>query len=249
MTKYELMRWLTFPIMPVHLQTVRHHIKQLVKETTKDNGVMEILDVGGRKSPYTIGIDAKITLLDVPQEAGTREALHLGFTKDILTTIQKKRSNIKDLLIQDMTQSTIEEASYDAVISVEVIEHIVEDELFVKNIAKVIKPGGWAYLTTPNGDYIKNTGPDKNPDHVRHYTKEQLQAILEAYFDRVEVFYAVKTGKYRVQGLKSYRFDKPFRTIKSIFANIINSYQSKGVAKSPKRTAHLIAIAYKEEDN
>ena len=248
MTKYELMRWLTFPIMPVHLQTVRHHIKQLVKETTKNDGVLDILDVGGRKSPYTIGLDAKITLLDVPQEAGTREALHLGFTKDILSTIQKKRSNIKDLLIQDMTQSTIKEGSFDAVISVEVIEHIVEDGLFVKNIAKVIKPGGWAYLTTPNGDYIKNTGPDKNPDHIRHYTKKQLQAILEEHFDKVEVFYAVKTGKHRVQGLKSYKFGKPVRTIKSIFANIINNYQSKEVAKSAKRTAHLIAIAYKEKN-
>ncbi len=245
MTNYEFIRWLTYPIMPVHLQTVRQHIIQLVKQNSSNKKVIDVLDVGGRKSPYTIGVAANITLLDVPQEAGIKEDLHLGFTTAILATIQKKRSNIKDMLIQDMTQSTLEDASYDAVVSVEVIEHVEEDDLFVKNIAKVIKPGGWAYLTTPNGDYIKNEGPGKNPDHVRHYTKEQLQTLLAKYFDNVEVFYAVKTGKYRVQGLKSYKFNKPVSTLKSVLANIINRFQSNGLATSSRRTAHLIAIAYK----
>src|SRR5690606_14254555 len=138
---------------------------------------VSILDVGGRKSPYTINLPAKITLLDVPQESGTKEALNLGFTETILTSIQKKRSNIKDVIIQDMTQSTLPEAFYDAVVSIEVIEHVPADDLFVKHIAQVLKKGGWAYLTTPNGDYIKNEGPGKNPDHVRHYTRVELQSL------------------------------------------------------------------------
>ncbi|WP_052172360.1 methyltransferase domain-containing protein [Psychroserpens jangbogonensis] len=244
MTNYEFMRWATFSIMPTHLVTVRNDIKRLVKSNRKGESKMSILDVGGRKSPYTINLPADITLLDVPQESGTREELNLGFTKDILTSIQKKRSNIKDVVIQDMTKSTVKDASYDAVVCIEVIEHVEEDNVFVKNISKAIDKGGWAYFTTPNGDFIKNEGPGKNPDHVRHYSKLELQTLLEKYFDSVDVHYAVKTGKYRVQGLKSFSLINPVETLKSIFSNIINRFQSKNVSNSPIKTAHLIGIGY-----
>nr|WP_321233394.1 methyltransferase domain-containing protein [uncultured Psychroserpens sp.] len=244
MTNYEFMRWTTFSIMPTHLVTVRNDIKRLIK-SYKKLGKMSVLDVGGRKSPYTINVPANITLLDVPQESGTREELNLGFTDDILATIQKKRTNIKDVVIEDMTKSTLEDASYDAVVCIEVIEHVEEDDVFVKNISKVIDKGGWAYFTTPNGDYIKNEGPDKNPDHVRHYTRAELEALLKKYFDNVDVHYGVKTGKYRVQGLKSFSLNKPFGTLKSIYSNIINRFQSRGVENTSQETAHLIAIGYK----
>lgn len=245
MTNYEIMRWVTFPIMPTHLVTVRNDIKRLVRLYNKKEGRMSVLDVGGRKSPYTINLSADITLLDVPQESGTKEELNLGFTKAILTTIQKKRSNINTVIIEDMTSSTLEDESYDAVVCVEVIEHVEDDDVFINNIAKVIKKGGWAYFTTPNGDYIKNEGPNKNPDHVRHYTRLELQTLLEKYFDKVDVHYGVKTGTYRVQGLKSYSLKKPMQTIQSIFSNIINRYQSMGVKNAAQKTAHLIAIGYK----
>lgn len=245
MTQYEFMRWVTFPIMPTHLVTVRNNIKQLLKEYKKGTTIPSVLDVGGRKSPYTIQLPANVTLLDVPQEEGTREVLNLGFTKDILTTIQKKRSNIKDVIIEDMTKSTLPDASYEAVVCIEVIEHVEADAIFVRNIAKVIKKGGWAYFTTPNGDYIKNEGPNRNPDHVRHYTRLELQSLLEEYFDKVDVHYGVKTGQYRVQGLKSYSLKRPLQTLHSIFSNVVNRWQSKDVSGTAEETAHLIAIGYK----
>lgn len=245
MTNYEFLRWATFSILPTHLVTVRNDIKRLIKLNKKSEPKLSILDVGGRKSPYTINLSADITLLDVPQESGTREDLNLGFTNDILTTIKKKRSNIKNVVIQDMTKSTLQDGSYGAVVCIEVIEHVEQDDVFVKNISKVIIDGGWAYFTTPNGDYIKNEGPNKNPDHVRHYKRAELQTLLEKYFDSVDVHYGVKTGKYRVQGLKSFSLKHPMRTFKSIYSNIINRLQSRGVKNISQETAHLIAIGYK----
>jgi len=245
MTKYELMRWITFPLMPVILVNSRRDIVKLVAASKKKNKEVSVLDVGGRKSPYTISVNADITLLDIPQESDTQEKLNLGFTNDMLTAVQKTRSNIKDVVIQDMTKSTLEEESYNAVVCVEVIEHVEEDDIFIKNVSKVIKKGGWAYFTTPNGDYIKNEPPNYNPDHKRHYTRKQLKELLEKHFENVEVNYAVKTGKYRVWGLKSFKITKPVRLIKSIIGNIVNRYQSKGVEKMQERTAHLVATAYK----
>jgi SAM-dependent methyltransferase len=244
MTKYEFMRWLTFPIMPTHLLTVRNDLKQLLKTHTNTSTPF-VLDVGGRKSPYTINLPAAITLLDVPQESGTKEDLNLGFTDHILSSIQKKRSNISNVIIQDMTKSKLEDASYDAVVCIEVIEHVEEDVVFVENISKVIKSNGWAYFTTPNGDFIKNEGPDKNPDHVRHYTKQELESVLNKHFKKAEVYYAVKTGKHRVQGLRSYKINKPLSILRTMYSNIVNRFQSKNVKHLSQNTAHLIAVGYK----
>ena len=245
MTTYEFMRWITFPVMPVLLNTARRDILKLSKTHKVRGQTLSILDVGGRKSPYTIQIDADITLLDVPQENETQAQLNLGFTSELLDFIKQKRSNIKDIIIQDMTQSTLPKSSYDAVVCVEVIEHVEEDDLFVQHIAEVVKPGGWAYFTTPNGDYIKNEPPYYNPDHKRHYTKNQLQTLLERYFNKVDVRYAVKTGKYRAWGHQPFSLKRPITLMKSIMGNIVNRFQSKGLADTSQRTAHLIAIVYK----
>lgn len=245
MTNYEFMRWLTFPLMTTHLVTVRNDIKRLIKTGVSSGKPLSILDVGGRKSPYTINLPATITLLDVPQEAGTKEDLNLGFTDSILTTIQKKRSNIMDVIIQDMTQSTLPDEAYDAVVSIEVIEHVEADDLFIKHIVQVLKKGGWAYFTTPNGDYIKNEGPNKNLDHVRHYTKVELQALLEKYFNKVEVHYAVSTGKYRVWSLQSLKTINPISMFKTLVGTFVNRFQSKGLEARSENTAHLVAVGYK----
>ncbi|MEH6535807.1 MAG: methyltransferase domain-containing protein [Psychroserpens sp.] len=239
------MRWFTLPIMPVLLVTAQKDIVRLVKKTKQNNNDFSILDVGGRKSPYTVNVPAEITLLDVPQENNVQEKLNLGFTTDLLDKVKKVRSNINNIIIEDMTKSTLSDASFNAVVCVEVIEHVEEDDIFIKNVSNVINKNGWAYFTTPNGDYIKNVPPNYNPDHKRHYTRQQLQELLERHFDRVSVKYAVKTGKHRVWGLKSFKIKKPWRLVKSIFGNIVNRFESKGIEETANGTAHLIAIAYK----
>ena len=48
------------------------------------------------------------------------------------------------------------DASFDTVISCETIEHVPDPALAVRELARVLRPGGWLFLTTPN--YLGSTG-------------------------------------------------------------------------------------------
>lgn len=78
--------------------------------------------------------------------------------------------------------SNLEDNSFDTVISFQVIEHIENDDLFVKEIYRVLKPGGTALIATPN---IKMT-LTRNPWHVREYKQDELEGLIKKYFGKVE---------------------------------------------------------------
>ncbi len=76
-----------------------------------------------------------------------------------------------------------EDNCFDAVVSFQVIEHIEEDEALVKEIHRVLKPGGVLVLTTPN----RTMSLTRNPWHVREYTPGELKALLNRYFAKTDM--------------------------------------------------------------
>jgi 2-polyprenyl-3-methyl-5-hydroxy-6-metoxy-1,4-benzoquinol methylase len=72
--------------------------------------------------------------------------------------------------------------TFDFVVTFQVIEHIPNDQLFVKEIARVLKPGGKMIVTTPN----KKMSITRNPWHVREYTLSELETLLLKSFVSVE---------------------------------------------------------------
>lgn len=51
------------------------------------------------------------------------------------------------------------EQPFDAVLITEIIEHVAHPDQFLKKVASLIKPGGIIVMTTPNGQYLRNTLP------------------------------------------------------------------------------------------
>lgn len=73
--------------------------------------------------------------------------------------------------------------SFDVVITFQVIEHIQDDVTFLKEIHRVLKPGGLAMITTPN----RPMSLSRNPWHIREYTGKELGDLAKKTFSRVEV--------------------------------------------------------------
>ena len=241
MKPFELAYLCAKPFLPPLHRKVRRRLLKLAKSSAR---CPDILDVGGRKSHYTIGVPGNITITDLPRETEIQKILNLGVNGQIIGKTFERRSNVAAIVFDDMTRSSLVDNAFDFAISIEVLEHVEEDELFIKEVHRVLKPGGTFIMTTPNGDFVKNT----NPDHKRHYTREQLRSLLSAYFRNVEVEYAIQGGRFRTMRLRGWSVRRPLRTASSVIGNFVNTIQSapESIKSRPKGTRHLIAVAGKQ---
>jgi len=96
----------------------------------------------------------------------------------------------------------IEDNSVDFVVTFQVIEHIKDDKQFLREIYRVLKPGGKMILTTPN-ILMSLT---RNPWHFREYTPDKMREVLESSFEKYElrgVFGNEKTMEYYIKNKES----------------------------------------------
>jgi len=78
--------------------------------------------------------------------------------------------------------SGLKDNSFDFVVSFQVIEHIKKDKDLIKEVYRVLKPGGKYIVSTPN---IK-TSLTRNPWHIREYTVNEFESLLLNPFEKVE---------------------------------------------------------------
>lgn len=91
-------------------------------------------------------------------------------------------------VVADATALPYPDASFDRIIAAEVLEHIVDDERAIAELARVLRPGGTIAVTVPaqaaervcwalSADYHAPAVPD---GHVRIYSSEELREKLAA---------------------------------------------------------------------
>jgi len=110
---------------------------------------------------------------------------YLAFDK-IKIVVEKLQRSFPEVTFQQMIfppLTGLKDNSFDNIVSFQVIEHIKNDELFLKEIYRVLKPGGKAYITTPN----KLMSLTRNPWHIREYDDKELQKLAGQVFDYIEI--------------------------------------------------------------
>jgi len=101
----------------------------------------------------------------------------------IIASLQKKYPSGNFISGNIPPFSKLKDNSFDRIFSFQVIEHIENDRLFLKEIHRVLRPGGVAFLTTPN----RPMSLSRNPWHVREYTAKELTALAREFFQEVEM--------------------------------------------------------------
>ena len=97
--------------------------------------------------------------------------------------IESNRLKNKSVVMMNGEQHQFEDNSFDTIVTFQVIEHINNDNLFVEEIYRILRPGGKALITTPNIEMTLT----RNPWHIREYTSRQLQDLAENFFSKITI--------------------------------------------------------------
>lgn len=89
--------------------------------------------------------------------------------------------------------------SYDVVICFQVLEHIRHDDRFLRDVYRVLKPGGRFVLTTPNRAMTLTP----NPWHQREYLPAELKELMCGIFDEVKVMGISPNSKVKAYYLQN----------------------------------------------
>ena len=236
MTPFELTYLGLEPLMSPLYHLVRGRLRNLIGGRR-----IGLLDVGGRRSHYTTGLSADVILTDLPRRSAMHRALNLGMTDAMVKETIGRRSNLRAVIYDDMTRSSLRGSSFEGAVAIEVLEHVDCDEQFVREVARVLRPGGFFLMTTPNGDSV----PNHNPDHRRHYTRTQLETLLLTTFSEVRVEYAIYGGRFHNWSLPSWSARRPLRTGRAMVGGALTTLRSAGSAMAGRAggTQHLLAVA------
>lgn len=183
-------------------------VAKLLRAIHKLNPTVKILDIGCRDGIFTSEFSKTNNVF--------------GMDMDMKSLIKAKANGLRAALTDAGRGLPYKSSSFDLIFAGEVIEHVVDTDLFLKEVNRVLKPGGILLLTTPNLSSLENRIrllfgryplfidyciTDDN--HVRAYThraiREQLQKhhfsidILTGSF--VPVMYAYLKRQTRFSGL------------------------------------------------
>lgn len=119
-------------------------------------------------------------------EAGARP---IGIDYSQETLRRTRRAFPRQILVQaDATQLPLPTASMDVVVSFETLEHVPDPEAMVREVRRVLKPGGRLVLSTPNRAFGPLERHTANRFHVREFTAGELRELLRQYFENVTLF-------------------------------------------------------------
>jgi ubiquinone/menaquinone biosynthesis C-methylase UbiE len=149
-----------------------HFVKKFCSTSTR------VLDVGfgeGYGAEILSGSVADYVGLDMSEEAVVHASSRYSFPN-----VQFERS--------DATTIPFDGGSFDLVISFHVLEHVVEPDPYLKEMARVCRAGGHIVIVTPNRAFRLALGERPwNRFHVRELDRAELAQLLSEHFTRFVV--------------------------------------------------------------
>jgi len=114
---------------------------------------------------------------------------YLSSESDYFTTVDKvcqveeetisKFENVHFMQVKVPVLKNLPKNHYDFVVMFQLIEHIAQDSLLLKEVHRVLRKNGVLILTTPN----KAMSLTRNPWHVREYSSLDLDSLLSGPFE------------------------------------------------------------------
>jgi SAM-dependent methyltransferase len=88
----------------------------------------------------------------------------------------------------DCTALDLDDASFDAVVSFETLEHVSAQQELVAGFARVLREDGVLFVSSPDKRTYSDVSGFRNEFHVRELYREELSALLAPHFPYVRLY-------------------------------------------------------------
>ncbi|MBP9822434.1 MAG: class I SAM-dependent methyltransferase [Candidatus Pacebacteria bacterium] len=144
----------------------RSLIRWLLSVYVKDKNDFNILDIGSG-SGYLVGVLQKDGY-EVSGVDASLEAIEFGTSK-----------GIKNLSLASGDKLNFPDASFKCVLCLDTIEHIKDDSFAVREIERLLAPGGYGILTVPAYQWMWGV-QDEVAHHYRRYSMKSFLNLLKS---------------------------------------------------------------------
>src|SRR3954463_1324757 len=162
----------TLPDVPAENYWYRRHlvVYRWIAERCAGREVVDMACGEGYGTDVLARRAARVTGVDANPEA--HEHARLKYT----------RPGVR--FVRDLVESYSEPC--DAVVFLQTIEHVQDPDAVLAHFRDILRPGGAAYVSTPNLLTLAPPGAEKsdNPWHVKEYRAEEFREMCERTFDR-----------------------------------------------------------------
>ncbi len=142
----------------------------------KDKNVKKVLDIGCGSGINTEEL----------KEAGF-EVAGVDVSENAIFEAKRKYPEI-EFSVAGIEKLPFPDETFDAIYCTEVVEHIYDTEMAVKELLRVLKKEGYLFLSVPYHGFLKNLilvlfdfkkHFDPSGPHIRFFTQNSLQKLLE----------------------------------------------------------------------
>jgi SAM-dependent methyltransferase len=118
--------------------------------------------LAGAQATHVVGVDRAASVLEAARPACPEN-------------VELVEGDLRDLPFPDR--------SFDLVVCFEVVEHLAEPDVALRELERVVAADGVVLVSSPNRDVYE----PGNPHHLHEYTPAELRSALERYFVHVEL--------------------------------------------------------------
>jgi SAM-dependent methyltransferase len=123
-----------------------------------------------------IGCSSGFLLRELHEQWPTATTIGADFVREPLERLAAVASDIP-LMQFDLVRCPLPSGCVDAVLLLNVLEHIDRDQEAMRQVVRVLKPGGMAILEVPSGPHLYDVY-DKYLQHYRRYSMASLASLM-----------------------------------------------------------------------
>jgi ubiquinone/menaquinone biosynthesis C-methylase UbiE len=119
-----------------------------------------------------------------------RSVIGVDIAEDVIEHARRKYGDNPKLSFKvgGCSEIPIDDASVDLVVSLETLEHHNQHEQMLREVKRVLRPGGTLIISTPDRLYYSIIPRDSNPYHRKELFKGEFQSLLQSFFSNVSLF-------------------------------------------------------------